>query len=520
MKRIFCSLALLTLAGLLLSCSNDNQKRVNRSFLPVEVWYGTTYSEAGQPPETWSFYRIVREELGIDLKLVPNPSNDKDATAKIEAAAAANALPDFFMVTRNELNELIKRNQVAYVDDMFAMMPTRTKNVYNAECIAAVTMNGHVWGLAQEGSIPKNEGVLIRKDWLDKLGLDVPKTTDEFMEVMRAFTFSDPDGNGRPDTYGFGAFLETRTDELGLGRRFAPFFGAFGVAGTFNFTQDERGLNIYKPEFMEALKYIREMVKEGVIDPNWIAYNKNDFRAAWKSGRFGIMREQNSAAFGQQNYTAFDENFPDGEWIVIDPPVGPEGKSSVGAYNVNSGHRIYAVSQKAVEEGKKNAITRLLEWMSSPRGYYLLGYGERDVNYKIDMNGEITAEGLSNPELAYSSPEFAPYLQLRNLVFYNNDEELAGRYPSWTSKNGRTISPLNALREMQSKPWTNVSQLVSPSKELQQFYNEGVTAFVTGARPLDDKNWNDWMFNFEKLGGNAWEEECVRFVDENNLWFE
>ena len=37
--------------------------------------------------------------------------------------------------------------------------------------------------------------------------MDAPRTVEEFVEVCRAFTTQDPDGNGKADTYGvsFGA---------------------------------------------------------------------------------------------------------------------------------------------------------------------------------------------------------------------------------------------------------------------------------------------------------------------------
>ena len=40
------------------------------------------------------------------------------------------------------------------------------------------------------------------KDWLDKLGLEQPKTIDDFYNVPKAFKEQDPDGNGANDTYG------------------------------------------------------------------------------------------------------------------------------------------------------------------------------------------------------------------------------------------------------------------------------------------------------------------------------
>jgi putative aldouronate transport system substrate-binding protein len=88
------------------------------------------------------------------------------------------------------------------------------------------------------------------------------------------------------------------------------------------------------------------MIDEGVIDPNWLSYKKDDFRAAWKQGRFGIMREQNAAYAATSNYAPFDKNFPNGEWIIVDPPKGPNGHASVGVYT--KAFRIYAISDKAV----------------------------------------------------------------------------------------------------------------------------------------------------------------------------
>ena len=101
--------------------------------------------------------------------------------------------------------------------------------------------------------LQKPEGLLIRKDWLDNLGLEVPTTLDELFDVMYAFTYNDPDGNGKNDTWGYGAFIEETTYESYPGRRFEPLMGAFGVEGTWNFSKDNFGLQIHKPEFYDFM---------------------------------------------------------------------------------------------------------------------------------------------------------------------------------------------------------------------------------------------------------------------------
>ncbi len=483
----------------------------------IELWYGAAVTEAGPPPADWAVLKLIRDKLNIDLRLTALPSSESDQDVKVSAAAAANSLPDLFMVRREVWPNLVRTGLVAPVDELYALMPTRTRIQYDADSIAFTTINGKSYGLASPGSVARNEGMLIRKDWLDKLGLQIPVTIDDYLNVMRAFTFNDPDGNGRADTYGYGAFIEIFNHEEGLGRRMNNFFGAYGVPGTWNMTKANAGLNVRKPAYYDALVLIKRMVDEKIIDPNWLSYQKDDFRAAWKQGRFGIMYEQNAAYAAEANYAPFDANFPNGEWVVIDAPKGPQFQS-VGVYT--QAYRIYAVSSKAMEAGKGPAIARLLDWMSSDEGYFLLGWGERGVNYVLDANGIPTVTGLPDPSKGFTLPEMQPYTQLRNMVFYNGDVELAARYPTYkTATSGKTMSALTVLRDMQGRPWTAAvgsDALPNPNADLKRFYEQGVVEFVTGARQLTRENWNAWVAEFDRLGGADWEKAGIAAAEAAN----
>ena len=295
--------------------------------------------------------------------------------------------------------------------------------------------------------------------------------------------------------------------------------GAFGVNGTWNMTADGVGLNLKKPEYYDAMVYVKKMVDDKLIDPNWMSYKKDDFRAAWKQGKFGIMREQNAAYAAEGNYKVFDKNFPDGEWIVIDPPVGPKGESSVGIATPN--YRIYAVSSKAAKDGKLDAIARLLEWMSSDEGSYLLGWGEEGVNYVKDANGVPTVTGIPDENQGFSKSEIQPLTQLRNMVFYNSDIELGARYPTYkAATSGKTMSALDVLRDMQSRKWTtciSVDTMPAPNADVKRFYEQGVLEFLTGQRKLTKANWDKFIDDFDKMGGAAWEASGIKYATENNL---
>ena len=494
----------------------------------IEMWYGSAVTEAGPPPTNWIAYKIIKERLGINLILTALPSSTADQNAKIITAGTKNALPDIFMISTEAFSLLAKQGLLANVDDMYAMMPDRTTKLYDSDAREFTTVKGHSYALAQPGTIARNEGILIREDWLQKLHLPVPKTLDEFFSVMEAFTQGDPDGNGRHDTWGYGAFLEVTPTNEGLGKRFDPIFGAFGVAGTWNLTKAHFGLNVTKPEYFEAMQYVKKLVDERVIDPNWASYQKDAFRAAWKQGNFGIFREQNAAYASESNYAPFDQNFPNGNLVIIDPPIGPKGFSSAGTYTVS--YRMYALSAQTAKQsvkvnGKKvtkmQKIAELLEWMSSDEGYYLLGWGQLGVNYMLDKNGIPTVEGLPDASKGYSKTEMQPLTQLRNLVYYNSNIELGARYPTYTTLSQKEMSALKALREMQSKAWTpcvGVDLLPAPDAALKAFYEQGILDFVTGQRELTKANWDNWVTQlYEQEGGKEWEAAARKIAEENRL---
>ncbi len=522
-KLLILCLVLVTSISFVFANGGSETKQDGTGPVDIELWYSAAVTEAGAIPDDWIGYDIIKDKLNINLKLVMLPSDVKDKDVKVQAAGAANNLPDIFYTSRDTLEHLVKQGLVACVDDMYAKMPTRTSRYHNDGAIKHTTFDGHSYGFAQEGYLSGYngggvEGLVIRKDWLDNLGLEVPTTLDEFYDVLYAFTYNDPDGNGRNDTYGYGAYVGTDNFLKGYpGSRLWPIMGAYGVAGLWLFDQENLGLAIYKPEFYDMMVFLRKLCTDGVIDPNWLSYKKDDFRAAWKQGKFGIMYEQFGALSAEANYAPFDNNFPEGEWVVIDPPTGPNGDKSVGA--IDQGYRIHAVSQKAIEQGKEEAICALFEWLGSDEAYRLLGWGQEGVNYVLDEEGYPSIGDLGDNSFQGSKGQV--YTQLRNMVFRNTNEEFASRFPVYTCDNsGKEIAPLEYLLAMNEKPWTNATgsaAMPTPNADIFRYFEQSLAEFLTGAKELTPANWQSFLSGFEKVGGKDWNEEGIEYARENNL---
>lgn len=489
----------------------------------IEMWAQATSTQAPAPPDDWIGYKIIREKLNINLKYVIIPTG-ADGETKLNAAAAANALPDFFQAVstttaRNKIIELHKQGLIAPVDDLFKLMPTRVKTHYNDPATRALgQIDGKQMAFVEVPNLPRREGLVIRKDWLDKLGLKMPTTMDELFTVAKAFTEKDPDGNGKNDTYGLGGFFD---DSWGPGSRFAFFFGAYGVPDLWDWERMDSnfGLTVRRPEFYKALAEFRKWNEAKVIDPDWATIKRDEFRIRWPQGRYGIMWEDFCALSCAANYPKFDNNFPNGEWVPLPAPKGPDGKAYYGAFGGVGA--FFAVSKKAIDAGKGPAIARLLEWMATPEGYYLCGFGVEGVNYKFDKDGVVTTEGLPDPTKAWNHESMARFTQWRNQLIFNNDpKEIKARYPDFKSVNGRTISPMTFYNYFSTQPWldSKAGQLiVNPANraDLQRFYNQNFQAFALGTRPLNEQTWSEFLRTLDaSLKANEWEVSTRKILQD------
>jgi putative aldouronate transport system substrate-binding protein len=487
----------------------------------LEIWVGARVTEAGPPPDDWVVYQIVKDELNINLKVVLLPGTQADQDTKINTAAASNSLPDLFFANRDTWYKITEAGLTANVEELLPLMPERTKTHYSdPNRNNQVVYNGAMYALPDPGQMAQTDGMVIRQDWLDKLGLAAPKTIDEFLTVAKAFTNDDPDGNGKKDTYGLCAFIDgSGLNAAGLGPRFDFIYGAYGVAGTWNLSsKDSFGLNVRDPNYMKATEFIRTLNDEGLIDPDWPTLKKDEFRAHWKQGKCGIMQENFAALANKSNYADFDANFPDGQWVAFDPPTGPDGASSAGV--TISPARIYAVSQRAMDEGKGPAIAKLLEWMSTD-GYMLIAFGQEGVNYKLDADGYVSTEGLADAD-KWTAKEAQPLTQLANMVYIFSDIELKARYVAYKTANGRDMDPLAYYGEFQKQAYTNSSgaAVINPpanAADFVRFYSENIVQFVLGQKPLTEESWAEYVAGLDSLGAKDLEASALKTLTDTGF---
>ena len=152
--------------------------------------------------------RMTEEKLGLKMvtTLLGGDAANYDTKLRL-ALTGSEELPDIFPVYGTQMiADMIESGRVKDISaDIEQYMPERLKEIYEQypETYYPVTKDGKIYGLACSPSLTEGQIMIVRQDWLDKLGLQAPTNMDEFETVIIAFTEDDPDGNGQKDTYGF-----------------------------------------------------------------------------------------------------------------------------------------------------------------------------------------------------------------------------------------------------------------------------------------------------------------------------
>ena len=206
--------------------------------------------------------------------------------------------------------------------------------------------------------------IIYRADWLEKLGLEVPRTPKEFADVMLAFTTQDPDGNGINDTFGWS--LNTA-----MGPEHRNLVGPFGIYPTE--VPDANGvytLQQAQPGYKAYLDWCREMYVAGSLDPEFYITKMYEDDDLFFAGKFGAVYSNKVVEHltGIMTNEAFIGANPNGR-IVAGPPLMAEGKEVAdvwynpqvwGNYAVNADSKKIDLAIKVLDAGYTDEVNELL----------------------------------------------------------------------------------------------------------------------------------------------------------------
>ncbi|UVI31269.1 extracellular solute-binding protein [Paenibacillus spongiae] len=247
----------------------------------------------GETIEDNEYTKFVFDRTNIKTKVMWYASST-DYDQKLQLAVASNDIPDMMVVNETMFRAMAAADQLEDLTDVYEKyVSPEIKQFYAAtdnKVIDAATYGGKLLALPSVAIQADAPSMLwIRKDWLDKLGLQPPTNVGELKNVLKAFIEKDPDGDGQANTIGLTGNNQNLSAVGGGLHDFKGIFNAFNAyPGTW--VKDENGKVVYgstMPGTKEALGVIRDMYKEGLIDKEFaLRKSPDELVASGKAGAF------------------------------------------------------------------------------------------------------------------------------------------------------------------------------------------------------------------------------------------
>jgi len=287
-----------------------------------------THMTNGDTPDNNEFYRYLDKKLNVKVTNTWRTETADAYNQKLSIALASRDLPDAFIVNETQLKQLVQAGSIADLTSAYKNYASPLyKSYYDSygdRVLKRATFNGKLMALPATNIGGQFDYVWIRQDWLDKLGLQPPKTLDDLLKIADAFVNKDPDGNGKKDTYGF-----TGTPQI-----FGQFPFSFDpILGTMHayegqWLKDASGNVTYSsivPEMKTALAKLRDMYASGLIDKEFAV--RKDPKQLVASSQVGIVFGPWYTPNG--NLRDSIKNDPKAEWKPYLAPLDANGKFNV-----------------------------------------------------------------------------------------------------------------------------------------------------------------------------------------------
>ena len=283
----------------------------------------------GMSYEDNAYTRFLKDDLNIEV-VYDWIASSSDYDEKMNLCIGSGTIPEMMNVNATQYRALLKYDMIQPLDQYFEDYASDTLKGYvesgGDELQKCITNDkGEMMAIpAPSMMVGEMNEMWIRQDWLDNLGLEVPRTWDEMAAVAEAFVTQDPDGNGEDDTIGIlGPGNSNHINDIGDNQfGLDPLFCSFQSYPQY-WLQDEDGTVKYgsiQPETRVALEKIQKLYTDKLIDPEMLV--RNNCQEAVLSGKVGIF-------FGPwwSGYTVGEATLAgEADWRAYFTPLSEDGK--------------------------------------------------------------------------------------------------------------------------------------------------------------------------------------------------
>jgi putative aldouronate transport system substrate-binding protein len=496
MKKIFAlSLILALLVGALPSVALATEA-------PTITWL---LSQDNNVPENTEIQQELNKRLGINLQITN--VNRSDYNTKLNTLIAADTLPDIFHTNGQTAIDLRDAGKLADWAPYLAQYGADIRSEFAEGELEALDVNngqdGRIYGINHHAGMYISN-FHIRKDWLKNVGMEVPTTVDELYEMFKAFRFNDPDKNGKDDTWGFTAQVDTP-------KTWEHIFAIYGIPFDQNIQLENGTVTRYikHPNYIRAITFLQRLYQENIMDPDfatmtWVAYAES----LW-NGKIGI--------FDFQSVGPANNWFP-GRYTFELPETVDELFTFANVANVDTGAPSGGVKPYASQNSYAAVIAS--SCTNVEKAIELINY-----IYFTEEGQDLTYLGIEGTMYRWIDKANGEYERLGN---YKDDlyHRSAGAfvyngYGGWTTENAETRT-MNALTQESQRSELKIATdyafigatLKSWSEygtSLKSVEMQMLTNLITSSNDVEDE-YQQFLEQWDEEGGKEFEEEATAYL--------
>lgn len=462
------------------------------------------------------FTRWLEEKtnIHIDWEVVPAAN----VAEKFNVAMATGDLPDLFLnFYPNPTQMAIYGGQGLFLslNSYIDQYGVETKKMFEAVPIAkdmSTANDGQIYGLPNVNDCfhcSMSAKMWVNKVWLDKVGLELPTTPDEFYTMLKAFKEKDPNGNGKPDE------LPLVSSKMMGNKPNSNNFETFLMNAFIYNNFDHLLLNnkkieaaYTKPEWKEGLTFIRKLYAEGLIAPESFTQDTSQMKSLFENqgdhvvGTFPALAMSVVANLGGTRWLDYE---------AIAPLKGPGGAQYTWY------RPFFPVTGAAIITNKAEnpeAIFRMLDFLYSEEATMRNVYGVKDMDWKAAAEGAVGLDGNAakyESIVAVQSGTINKHAWNQVGSFWNSSEMRLGfaqdfnepsqerllynetlhKYEPYKPDLDMLVPPLYFTQEQST-------ELATLEKTILDFVAETYTRFVTGDLDIE-KDWDSYLATLDKM---------------------
>lgn len=288
----------------------DGRKMIGNTYLeglPIvkEEESFTLFCDDSGAAEDKVLYDILQEQTNIkvNLDIFPYEAAKERLSVLLNGGDYPEVVGGWLLDTKDIINMGMKDQTFLPLDQLYKDYAPKIEEILDLEGVRkTMTLpDGHIYTIPYVVGEPLTTyNPWINQAWLDKLGLTMPTTTDEFKEVLIAFRDKDPNGNGKKDEIP----LTFDPDNAHIGA-LAGYFGidvsGFNSPRYYTMKDGELMFAADQEAFKEFMIWFSGLAKEGLVDNASFLNDKAAWKAAGLEGKYGVAFAYDPGQFIERN---------------------------------------------------------------------------------------------------------------------------------------------------------------------------------------------------------------------------